>query len=535
MELQYNSANTRVLWLAILGIIMVCSSYLTFAYNPLQIILRTFLTLKQGSIFFNLWSNPPYDVLIKVYIFNITNSNEFLAGTDPKLNFTEVGPYYYKEILTNENATFNEDGTILFHPKRRIEFDSVRSLGNPMTDRIISPNIPMIGIQSFLNQESFLKNLAFSSFSTSVGAQSFLNLTVNEYLWGYEDKLVVLANKFMPSWIDFDTFGILDRLLNKDNNNVLKISNNPDLTTANAFLTPQENKMQYHIVEVNGSPGLKEWGWQDPIRNETIESNKRCQLVAGTFEGTIMPSFMEENTTFQIFRKAFCRPVPMEYIGKGEDRNGFEAYNYRISDMFLETPEVYPENECYCVKGRCLPKGLGHLSPCYYGIPITMSHPHFFNGDPSLVKQVNGMNPDREIHDSLAQVHPTFGVPLDGHLKVQINLDVGQTRMNYRTTPLNGLHLPLFWLELTVGDFPDLVYYSILFSCHILPVAQTIIMYLLGFIGLALISTSALLVLFFNAPSKFNDRLSLKKDYSAIPTITIHQQYFKPEIKISKC
>lgn len=39
-----------------------------------------------------------------------------------------------------------------------------------------------------------------------------LNLTVNDYLWGYDDPLVKLAADVIPSIITFDTFGLLDRV-----------------------------------------------------------------------------------------------------------------------------------------------------------------------------------------------------------------------------------------------------------------------------------------------------------------------------------
>lgn len=44
---------------------------------------------------FSLWQKPPVDVYIKVFIFNITNPDEFLAGEE-KLKVEEVGPYVYQ-------------------------------------------------------------------------------------------------------------------------------------------------------------------------------------------------------------------------------------------------------------------------------------------------------------------------------------------------------------------------------------------------------------------------------------------------------
>lgn len=42
------------------------------------------------------WKNPPDEVLLRVYIFNITNSEEFLNGTDARLRLQEVGPIVFK-------------------------------------------------------------------------------------------------------------------------------------------------------------------------------------------------------------------------------------------------------------------------------------------------------------------------------------------------------------------------------------------------------------------------------------------------------
>lgn len=45
---------------------------------------------------FDWWFYPPDEVLLKVYIFNVTNSEEFLTGVDSKLKLNEVGPIIYR-------------------------------------------------------------------------------------------------------------------------------------------------------------------------------------------------------------------------------------------------------------------------------------------------------------------------------------------------------------------------------------------------------------------------------------------------------
>lgn len=53
------------------------------------------VTLSPGSLAYGLWSHPPYDILNKFYIFNVSNPEAFLRGEE-KLRFNEIGPYVYK-------------------------------------------------------------------------------------------------------------------------------------------------------------------------------------------------------------------------------------------------------------------------------------------------------------------------------------------------------------------------------------------------------------------------------------------------------
>lgn len=51
--------------------------------------------LNKGSLSFKLWQNPPYEIYLKIYIFNVTNADAFIAGRE-KLKFEEIGPYTYQ-------------------------------------------------------------------------------------------------------------------------------------------------------------------------------------------------------------------------------------------------------------------------------------------------------------------------------------------------------------------------------------------------------------------------------------------------------
>ena len=72
--------------------------FFTLIYSIIIVIaqLKQQLEMRRGTFLFNLWENPPLDVYLKVYIFNITNGDAFLSGRDKKLKVVEVGPYVYQ-------------------------------------------------------------------------------------------------------------------------------------------------------------------------------------------------------------------------------------------------------------------------------------------------------------------------------------------------------------------------------------------------------------------------------------------------------
>ncbi|XP_018561595.1 scavenger receptor class B member 1-like [Anoplophora glabripennis] len=533
-EIRYK-INGRILSLALVGLLMVVSSCLIFVYDPVQLILKKLLALSPGTVFFNLWSAPPYDVVMKLYIFNFTNVDKFLSGEE-KMNVTQVGPYSYKEILTNNNATFGDDGTVTYSPRRDFIVDPENSVGDPNLDRVIVPNIPLLGIQSYLADSSFLTSMGFSAVAASLGSEPVLDLTVDEFLWGYEDKLVTVANQFLPNWIDFGTFGLLERLISRDNTNEVTISVEPDKHKSkfDYLLTDDEQNSQFHIVRWNGLPGLKEWGYDPSQEDENTNTTKKCQLVEGAFDGTIFPKHLKKDFAPTIFRKAFCRPVEMEFVEESTTAQGFRSYNYKLKDNMFASPEENPSNECYCFNGKCPAKGLQTIAPCYYDIPIVLSQPHFLNVDPEILATVNGLNPNMKDHGSVAKVQPDLGVPLDeSTLKIQVNLEVGKTRFNSKTRPFNDLTIPLFWIELTCNELPTTVYYLVTLIVSVLPVAEVVLKYLLLLMGLAMISGAALLTLFFSK-TVVPRSLSIASEYSPIPLINISSQYFKPEIRICK-
>lgn len=54
------------------------------------------LKFDENGEIYQLWAKPPVDLYVRVYLFNVTNSEAFISGVDKTLNVQEVGPYVYK-------------------------------------------------------------------------------------------------------------------------------------------------------------------------------------------------------------------------------------------------------------------------------------------------------------------------------------------------------------------------------------------------------------------------------------------------------
>ena len=50
----------------------------------------------------------PTGLDFRVYLFNLTNIDEWMNGSVEKLHVEELGPYVYQEIWTKKNITFHE-------------------------------------------------------------------------------------------------------------------------------------------------------------------------------------------------------------------------------------------------------------------------------------------------------------------------------------------------------------------------------------------------------------------------------------------
>ncbi|XP_020816578.1 lysosome membrane protein 2 [Drosophila serrata] len=439
-----NQRNAKLLRRAALGMTLLFFGSLVLIADPLQSILDTQLSLKPGSLLHRLWLFPPIDVFINVYMFNYTNVEEFTSGRADKLHVQEVGPYVYQEVLSNHNVTYNENNnTITYTPKREYVLALDRSIGDPKVDRIRAPNIPLMGVTTLASSMSMFASLGLSAITRQLDSQPMLELSVHEYMWGYEDRLVELAAKFVPSWIDFSSFGIMEKLFREGNESNVFNMNLHEPKDKYGVRLPDAPRA-YTVDSINGERGFKRWEYNDET-NGTM-----CNRIWGSHDATLFPLDMDENDEFFLYRRTFCRRLHVKF-NSTSTWNGIDGYRF---DMLPDTFDSYANDansSCYCKNNRCLKKGVGSVSPCYYNIPLAITYPHFTHADPTLLEPFEGLTPNATRFTSSLVVQPQLGAPMQGtHLRLQANQVVGKVSFSRIMEPFENMVLPLLWVDLNI-------------------------------------------------------------------------------------
>ena len=81
-------------------------------------LIQTQLALTPGSKMLHMWSNPPVDPVMRVYIYNFTNLPQYLAGESPAPEVSEVGPFTYGATHEKRVEGWDRDrGTVTFRTR----------------------------------------------------------------------------------------------------------------------------------------------------------------------------------------------------------------------------------------------------------------------------------------------------------------------------------------------------------------------------------------------------------------------------------
>ncbi|CAH2101746.1 unnamed protein product [Euphydryas editha] len=418
-----------------------------------------------------MWRKPDVRLYTKVYLFNVTNADEFMSGNDSKIRVQEIGPYVYREALEHSEVTLNDNGTLSTIPLHPLIWEEELSEGNKEDDMVILPHIALLSIANVVSQQNFVTRFGLNNLIRMTDSQPLVKMTAREFMMGYKSELMSLGNTFMPGWIYFDKLGLIDRMYDFNGDFETIFTGETDIALAGLIDT------------YRGSTDLPHW------------DGKHCSNVQYASDGTKFRGAVSRNQSILFYRKSLCRAAPLIPIEEGV-RHGFKAYKYMFPEHMLDNGKNIEENKCFCRYGNCLPEGLIDVTDCYYGFPIALSYPHFYKGDEVLFSKVDGLTPNQEQHETRFWIQPDSGLPLDISSKFQINMALGDLTLIQNTDKFANMYLPLLWFDITMSELPTSMDRKFKFYLNILPVAVDVLMYLSFIVGIILILVTTYILTF---------------------------------------
>ncbi|XP_050678266.1 lysosome membrane protein 2-like [Leptidea sinapis] len=433
------------------GVLLIAISIGGFIVSPLDILLWEKLNMREGLPPYEWWSDPPDELLMRIYIFNVTNHDRFLNGLDAKINVEEIGPIVYLEKLLHSNETFNENSTLSYKARRFLVYLPEKNTIN-LNSTIVVPNLALLGIASRLYDANYFMRTGFKFLANSHGSTFFNQISIYQYLWDYQDSILETTKSLAPNMVPTTNMGVLKGIYEGFADDVT-VMMGPKYGHENFF----------KIVRFNNREQLKGYNLDTcPDR------------ITGATEGVMYHQRMKKTDVLKYLRKTICRTMSLHFDEELTVDN-VPVYRFNLSDDAFN--RIRNGTDCYDTVPS-LPDGVTDTSKCFDGIPMVASYPHFYTGLPHRNKYVTGLKPDKEKHNSYVLVEPLTGTPFRALARMQCNLRVQNLSVfhgdNY--DKFSELIIPLTWIEYSQEGLPNTIRYTIYFMVVILPPLSTILL-----------------------------------------------------------
>ena len=92
------------------------------------------------------------------------------------------------------------------------------------------------------------------------------------------------------------------------------------------------------------------------------------------------------------------------------EKNGVTFYRFAGTRKMFASASENPDNWCFCSGGTCNPSGVTNSTTCRYGSPAFVSFPHYYEADTFFQNQVEGLNPQKDLHQFHVDLEPVFSL-----------------------------------------------------------------------------------------------------------------------------
>ena len=148
----------------------------------------------------------------------------------------------------------------------------------------------LAAVKAVDESENIIK-VALGSMLEILKQTPFVQLTVSQILWGYENQLIQLAKGIFPEdqAYPFDKFGLF---------------------------TGKNGTFPGILTTMTGQSDVKDVGrvtaWNDETELKFWRENSECNKIKGT-DGSSFPPDIMPNTTLYLFNRDMCRSLPLVY------------------------------------------------------------------------------------------------------------------------------------------------------------------------------------------------------------------------------
>jgi scavenger receptor class B, member 1 len=163
------------------------------------------------------WKDPEPEVLLKVFVFNITNSADFIAGRDSKLKLQEIGPITFQEILEHTDVVIHEENsTLSYTVGRRIVFKESANIKDILNQTVFVANMAALSGCTYVAKDNVFKRMGYNALLNFYSTQPVIETTIYNYFFNLTDPILLAVKSILPHMVPQTNSGILKNVSTSD-------------------------------------------------------------------------------------------------------------------------------------------------------------------------------------------------------------------------------------------------------------------------------------------------------------------------------